>query len=131
MTGVLHSVVSGKQPGTRIIVTTGSSGALRGYRLDPLLGAISPTTYKGETFSEAFGQVATSVFRVSFTNDALAQSFFSQLWIYNDAGNVVTLRTSDVDSFANVGGIRTTWQWNYDAVSPWASAGVDRAFWIL
>lgn len=131
MSGVLNAMV-GRQSGTRIIVTTASSGSARGFSsITPgAFGSISPTTYRGETFNEAYGQVATSVFRLSFTNDALARSFFSQIWIYNDAGAVVTLKTADAD-FVNIGGSRTTWQWNGDGTSPWASAGVDRAFWLV
>lgn len=128
MTGVLNAMV-GIVPGTRVVVTTASFGAPIGFRLSPLAGAISPASYKGENFSEAFSQSGTDItFRVAFADDALSQSFFSQVVVQKDDGAWITLRTSSA-GFANQAGVQTVWQW--DGVPAWTTASVSRAFYIL
>lgn len=129
MSGAL-SVLVASQPGTRIVVTTANFGAPYGYRLSPSAGSISPTTYKGKTISEAYSQPSLpSTFRISFTDDSLAQSFFSQLSVQRDDGSFVTLLSSAASSFGNIAGVQTTWQWN--GTGTWGTAGVNRVFYIL
>jgi hypothetical protein len=130
MSGVLN-VMAASRPGTRVLVTTANFGVPYGYRLSPAAGAISPTSYKSETISEAFSQPAPGpliAFRISFTNDGLAQNFFSQISVQKDDGSFITLLSSAAD-FANSPGAQTTWQWTGDAA--WATEAVSRSFYIL
>lgn len=76
-------------------------------------GAVTPTTYRGETIFHLYSQFTQNDFVVSLGGTGVAQNFFRAVVVQDTAGNFRTFLSGDVWTFTQgtSPNFRSTWQW--------------------
>jgi hypothetical protein len=119
MTGVLNAVVS-NQNAQPFIVTIGNAATQYGFNSVAAIGAVSPGTFKGNTF-RVIASDASYDFAIEILGTSLPQTLFRSVTIESTAGTIRTFLASAATFSATSGPDKSTWLWGSGSSKVWTA----------